>query len=96
MSSLSRPNLQWSLLLCGLIGAVCSGLGAIWFLQEIAEGNHSNEGNILLVGSGLLLLLISVFLLAISAIYWKTADFRPDNPDAAPSRSSLDRSAFAE
>jgi hypothetical protein len=96
MSSLSRHNLQRSLLLCGLIGAVCSGLGAIWFLRELAEGNHSNEGSILLAGSGLLLLLISVFIVAIGAIYWKSSDSRPDNPDAAPSRSSLDRSASAE
>ena len=76
MSGLSRRNLHWAALSCGLVCALGLSAGAIWLFSEAAAGNHSNGGNILRLGSGVALILILIFVVGMGAIYWKSSSSR--------------------
>jgi hypothetical protein len=72
MGILSRTIVRWVVLVCALIGAACPGVVAIWLFAEGVERNHSREGNILRLGFGMLLFLISALAFGIAAIYLKS------------------------
>lgn len=76
MNALTRSRVDWTVFICGVIGAVCPGSVAIWLFAQAMEGNHSREGNILRLGIGILLLLTSILVLGITAIYLKSSEDR--------------------
>ncbi len=71
MASVSRTRILRGLLVCLFIGAGCIGWLAVSLLFEAATGHGSPAGDILIVGLGLLLLLVSAVVLIFGIIYWK-------------------------
>jgi hypothetical protein len=76
MGNSSRAWINRAVWICTLIGTVGPGAGAIWLFAEAAMENGSRAGNILRVGLGAILLLISLLVLGIGAIYLKSAEVR--------------------
>jgi hypothetical protein len=68
MASLIRVNLYRTGVLCALIVAGCSVIGGLSLLAEIVTQRGSREGNTLLAGFGLMLLLISLLALFVSTV----------------------------
>jgi uncharacterized membrane protein YdjX (TVP38/TMEM64 family) len=58
----------------GFLGGTCPGVAAIWLFASAATQNGSQAGNILRVGFGVFLLLISAFAIGIAAIYLKSSE----------------------
>jgi hypothetical protein len=71
MSKNSRPTAHWLVLIFGATGVICPALIAAWLFVDAAAGNRGSAGSILQVGFGLILVLISVLVLAIGAMYRK-------------------------
>ena len=67
----------------GLLMAVMSGLGAAWIFAIISAGNGSYEGNILRMGFGLLLILISLLIFGTAAIHLNASKTRTDTRSGA-------------
>lgn len=61
-----------------MIPAVSSGLGAVWMFAIVGAGTGSYEGNILRVGIGLMLVLISLLIFGTAAIYFAASETRTD------------------
>jgi hypothetical protein len=67
----SGPSTHWFVLVLGTIGVACPTLIAAWLFVDAAAENRGSAGSILQVGFGFILVLLSVLILALGAIYWK-------------------------
>jgi hypothetical protein len=65
----SRVSVKWGVLIAVFVGATGPGAMAIWLFSQVMVGSGSGAGNILRVGFGAVLMLISVVSVAIGAIY---------------------------
>jgi hypothetical protein len=81
----SRTGRQKVALLGGLIAAASPALAAVWLFVDVASGNGSNAGDILRVGFGILLILVSVLVFGVGAIYLKASGVRPEARTGAQS-----------
>jgi hypothetical protein len=70
----SNSRFHRLVLFCGLLLAVTSGLGAVWIFAIVSTGAGSREGNILRLGFGFLLILISLLIFATAAIYFSASE----------------------
>jgi hypothetical protein len=77
MKDLSGGRRSVFVLYGSLIAAASSVLGALRIFLEITAGTGSHEGNILRMGLGFLLILISLLIFGAAAIYLKASDPRP-------------------
>ena len=80
MGGRSRKTLHWAVALVASVGAVCPGVVALWLFSDAATANGSPAGNILRVGLGFLLLLVSSLVLGTASIYLKSNESRPGIP----------------
>ena len=71
MSNHSPSSRCRLVLILGTIGVACPNLVAIWLFVDAAARNRGAAGSILQVGFGIMLVLISLLILAIGAMYWK-------------------------
>ena len=58
---------------CLVIGSACSGVTASSILSEAVGGDHNVKGKMLLIGFGLFLLLISVFVFVYCMAFLKSS-----------------------
>lgn len=61
-------------LFCGMVLALTSGLVAVWMFAIVEAGAGSHEGNILRMGFGLALVLISLLIFGTAAIYFNASE----------------------
>jgi hypothetical protein len=82
-----QNSLRLTVLVSAVFGATLPGVAAIWLLAEAAIGHGGYPGNILRVGVGVFLFLISALVLGLTSIYLKSNKSRSDGRAGVSSHS---------